>query len=125
LGVGTFLWALAFSTLVQLGFRRVVPPGRNQHSRAALEYLLALAVALHVCWFQLPGRNGVMVGLLAGLSSPLLTRILLAVSTWVGISREDRAFLASGTPGPAPGVTTDTPPPGQAGRPVEPSDADK
>lgn len=94
LGIGAFFWAIAFSTLLQLALRRWVPEGRNRHARTLIGDLLALAVAVHVGWLQLPGRNGVMIGLLAGLSAPLLTRIVLAIATWAGMVKEDRGAAA-------------------------------
>lgn len=108
LGVGAFFWAIAMATLVQIALRRWIPEGRNRHTRTLIGDGLALAIALHIGWLQVPGRNGLMIGLLAGLSAPLLTRIILALSSWVGFNTLDRQA-------PTPPMAPPTPVPGLPG----------
>ncbi len=121
LGVSAFFLAIALATLLQLTLRRLVPEGRNRYTVLLIGEFMSLLVAIHVCWLQIPNRNGIMVGLLAGLSSPFLTRAIMALSTWVGIVKEDRAMPAPAQPFP----TIDPGPAGMARPPDLEPDPEK
>jgi hypothetical protein len=82
--VGAFFSGLTFSVLCVIFLKTWLPWGWvNEHTRGFLIKTMALAVALHLSWLQVPNRNGVMIGLLAGSLAPYLAEGIMALFEFI------------------------------------------